>query len=59
VLQFKPHNGGSWENIATVRGAGTEGFFTTRVQMPTAGGVRISWAGPGGIRYVSRVATVS
>jgi hypothetical protein len=59
VLQFRPHSGGSWENIATVRGAGTEGFFTTHVQLPTAGGVRISWTGPGGVRYVSRVATVS
>jgi hypothetical protein len=59
VLQFEPRGSSSWENIATVKGAGPEGFFTTRVQLPSAGGVRISWSGPAGVSYDSRTATVS
>jgi hypothetical protein len=50
---------GSWANVATVTGSGPDGFFTTRVQLPSAGGLRISWSGPGNITYDSRIATVS
>jgi hypothetical protein len=59
ILQFRARGSSSWENIATVRGTGREGFFTTRVQIPSAGGVRVSWSGPAGVSYDSRIATVS
>ncbi len=58
VLQFKPRGSSGWENVATVKGTEPEGFFTTHVQLPSAGAVRISWSGPG-VSYTSRVAPVS
>jgi hypothetical protein len=59
VLQFKARGSGSWAKVATVTGSGPDGFFTTHVQLPSAGGLRISWSGPGNITYDSRIATVS
>jgi hypothetical protein len=58
-LQFKSRGATSWASIATVRGAGTEGFFTTHVSLPSAGQLRISWLGPGNTPLDSRIATVS
>jgi hypothetical protein len=59
LLQFKARGSGSWANVATVAGSEPEGFFTTQVQLPSAGGLRISWSGPGNVTYDSRIATVS
>ena len=59
VLQFKARGSGSWANVATVTGSAPDGFFTTHVQLPSAGGLRISWSGPGSVTYESRIATVS
>jgi hypothetical protein len=59
VLQFKPAGSSDWSNVATVTGSGTEGFFTTHVSLPSAGGLRISWTGPGNESLDSRIATVS
>ncbi len=59
ILQFKPVGSSDWSTVATVSGSGAEGFFTTNVSLPSAGGLRISWTGPGGISLVSRTATVS
>ena len=59
ALQFRASGAPSWENVATVRGAGREGFFTTHVSLPSAGQLRISWLGPGYRILDSRLATVA
>ncbi len=59
VLQFTARGSGSWANVATVIGSGPDGFFTTHVQLPSAGGLRISRSGPGNVVYDSGIATVS
>jgi hypothetical protein len=46
VLQFKARGSGSWANVATVTGSEPDGLFTTHVQLPSAGGLRVSWSGP-------------
>ncbi len=58
-LQFRQSGAPSWANVATVRGAGSEGFFTTYVSLPSAGQLRISWLGPGTTILDSRLVTVS
>lgn len=59
VLQFRARHARRWAKVATVRGSGPDGFFTTRVRLPSAGGLRIRWSGPGHVVYESRVASVS
>jgi hypothetical protein len=59
LLQFKARRSGSWTNVAIVSGSEPDGFFTTTVQLPSAGGLRISWSGLGNIVYDSRIATVN
>jgi hypothetical protein len=59
VLQFKARGSSTWADVATVTGSGPEGFFTTHVKLPSAGGLRISWSAPGNVPFDSRIATVS
>jgi hypothetical protein len=57
-LQFRESGAPSWANVTTVT-AGVEGYFTTRVSLPSAGQLRISWLGPGSRILDSRTVTVS
>ncbi len=59
ALQFRQRGAPSWANVTTVRGVGSEGFFTTHVSLPSAGQLRISWLGPNNTILDSRLADVS
>jgi hypothetical protein len=58
-LQFRPPGSSDWTTIATIRPTDPEGFFTTRVSLPTAGSLRLDWTAPNGQPFLSRIATVS
>jgi hypothetical protein len=61
TLQFEPSGSGAWENVATVRGTGTDGYYTTHVSLPSAGTLRVSWSAGSGSTYslLSRSVAIS
>ena len=58
-LQFAPRGSNVWTTITTVRPTGSEGFFTTHVSLPSAGGLRLDWTAPTGQPFYSRTAAVN
>src|SRR5581483_10592577 len=58
VLQFQASGSSVWTNVATVSSSDPEGFLTTTVSLPSAGGLRLAWTGPGNTTLYSRVASV-
>lgn len=58
-LQFAPSGSNVWTTIATIRPSSSEGFFTTHVSLPSAGGLRLDWTAPSGQPFYSRTAQVS
>lgn len=58
TLEFAPAGSDVWTPVATVQPSNAEGFFTTHVALPTAGGLRIDWTAPSGQPFYSRVAVV-
>jgi hypothetical protein len=59
TLQFQPRGSSTWTNVASVSAADAEGFLTTTVSLPSAGGLRLAWAGPANTPVYSRTANVS
>jgi hypothetical protein len=59
ALEFEPAGSNAWTEVAQVRPSNPEGFFTTTVSLPSAGGLRLDWTAPGGQPFYSRVAQVS
>lgn len=58
-LQFAPSGSNVWTTIATIRPSSSEGFFTTHVSLPSAGGLRLDRTAPSGQPFYSRTAQVS
>ncbi len=58
-LEFEPQGANTWTTVATIRPSDAEGFFTTHVSLPSAGGVRLAWTAPSGQPFYSRTAAVS
>jgi hypothetical protein len=58
-LQFEPRGANVWTTLATVQPTDAEGYFTTHVNLPTAGGLRLAWTAPNGQPFYSRTAAVS
>jgi hypothetical protein len=58
-LQFEPRGANVWTTLATVQPTDAEGYFTTHVNLPTAGGLRLAWTAPTGQPFYSRTAAVS
>lgn len=44
-LQFRRHGSSSWKKLATVKGQNSEAFFQVRVNIPSAGAIRLAWGG--------------
>lgn len=59
TLQFEPHGADVWTTIATIRPSDKEGYFTTRVSLPSAGGLRLDWTAVNGQPFFSRTAPVN
>jgi hypothetical protein len=59
TLQFQARGSTLWTNVAQVSSSNREGFLTTHVSVPSAGGLRLAWTGPGGAVLYSRTARVS
>jgi hypothetical protein len=51
-------SGGRWQTLAKLSIRQADGYFTTHVRIPGAGGVRTAWRSPGGHAYFSRTAPV-
>ena len=58
-LQFEPRGADTWTTITTLSPSDSEGYVTTHVSLPTAGGVRLAWTAPNGHPFYSRTAAVS
>jgi hypothetical protein len=58
-LQFEPPGSAVWTTVAAIRPTDAEGFFTTHVSLPSAGGLRLNWTAPNGQPFYSRTAAVS
>lgn len=59
TVQFQARGSSVWTNVATVTSSDPEGFITTTVSLPSAGGLRLAWTGPGNTTLYSRTAAVS
>jgi hypothetical protein len=58
-LQFQAKGSSVWTNVANVSSSNPEGFITTSVALPSAGGLRLAWTGPGNTTLYSRIANVT
>jgi hypothetical protein len=58
TLQFQARGSTTWTNLTTVSSSNPEGFLTTHVSLPSAGGLRMAWTGPGNTVLTSRTAAV-
>jgi hypothetical protein len=59
LLQFEPQGANTWTTLSTIQPPDAEGYFTTHVSLPSAGGVRLAWTAPNGQPFYSRTAAVS
>jgi len=59
TLQFKASGSSNWTTVAQLRSTNAEGFVTTHVSLPSAGGLRLSWIGPGNVGLDGRTAQVT
>jgi hypothetical protein len=59
TLEFKADGSSAWTNLAQLRPTDSEGFLTTHVSLPSAGGLRLAWTGPGNVVLDGRTAQVT
>jgi hypothetical protein len=59
TLQFKASGSSTWTTVAQLRATGAEGFVTMHVSLASAGGLRLSWTGPGNVVPDGRTAQVT
>jgi hypothetical protein len=58
TLQFHAQGSRTWTTVGQVTGSSPEGYVTTRVSLPSAGSLRLSWTGAGQTLY-SRLVAIS
>jgi hypothetical protein len=58
-IEFEPSGSSSWRPLAQAQTNSPEGFVFTKVSIPSAGAVRLTWTAPDGSVYSSRAASVS
>ncbi len=59
VLNFKAKGSRRWRSLGHVRSRNSEGFFSVRIKIPSAGSVKLSWQNPAnGRTFYSRVVSV-
>jgi hypothetical protein len=59
ILQFQAKGSSVWTNVTSVSSSTPEGFLTASVALPSAGGLRLAWTGPGNTTLYSRIANVT
>jgi hypothetical protein len=58
TLQFQANGASTWTPVTQVSSANPEGFITTHVSLPAAGGLRLAWTNAAGQLQYSRTAQV-